>query len=98
MHGNRVPRLIGFAVFLAAVVFGVLGIAAISERAITTGGRAGIHHAEDTSAVILGFFFVGVALAALGSLAYYNPFRNLIWLLLALLWLASFAAYGVLAG
>lgn len=82
---------------MSAVVLGILGFVAISERAITTGGRAGIHHAEGISAVILGFCFIGFALAALGLLACYSRFRSLIWLSLSLLWLAGVVVYAAFA-
>lgn len=97
MHVNRPPFIAWFLAITFATVLGVLGFVAISERAITTGGRTGIHHAERTSAVVLGFGFIGFALASLGSLAFYNRFRNLIWFLLALLWLTGIAIYALYA-
>lgn len=93
MHANKLPFVAWFGAILFAVVLGALGFVAISERAITTGGRTGIYHAEGSSAVVLGFGFIGFALASVGSLAVYSRFRNLIWLSLAILWLASVAVY-----
>ena len=95
MHANRLPFVAWFGAITFAVVLGFLGFVAISEHAITTGGRTGIHHAEGNSAVVLGFGFIGFALASLGSLALYNRFRNLIWFFLVLLWLASIALYAL---
>ena len=97
MHPHKLPFIAWFGAIVFAVVLGSLGFLAITERAITTGGRNGIHHAEGTSAVVLGFGFIGFAFASLGSLAVFNRFRNLIWFLLALLWLASIAIYSLYA-
>jgi hypothetical protein len=95
MHTDKLPLAIRLSVIVSAIVLGILGFVAISERAITTGGRAGIHHAEGVSALVVGFGLIGFALAALGSLAFYGRFRNLIWLSLLLLWMTGIAVYAV---
>jgi hypothetical protein len=97
MHANRLPFVAWFLAIIFTIVLGHLGYLAITERSITTGGRGGIHHAEGTSAVVLGFGFIGFALASLGSLAIFNRFRNLIWLFLSLLWLSSITIYALYA-
>jgi hypothetical protein len=93
MRRDPIPFLIWFAVGAFVVVFGSLGWIAISERSISTGTRAGISHKEGLNAVVSGFFYLGVAVAALGVLAYRNRFRRLIWLALAVVWLTGVAIY-----
>jgi hypothetical protein len=86
MRGIRPPSIISFAIVAAVFVLGWLSWTAITERAITTGGRTGIHHKEGLSAVISGFFYLGAALFVLGLLAHTNRFKRLIWAGLALAW------------
>ena len=93
MKGRKPPLVAWFLATLFALVLGWLGLSAIVEQSITTGGKFGIHHAEGASAVIVGFIFIGFALVSLGLLAEFSRFRNLIWLVLALACLLGMAIY-----
>jgi putative exporter of polyketide antibiotics len=95
MRRDPIPFIIWFAVAAFVTVFGSLAWIAISEKAISTGTRTGISHKEGLSALVAGFFYLGVAVAALGVLAYRNRFKRLIWLALAVIWLLSVAGYFV---
>jgi hypothetical protein len=93
MRRDPIPFIIWFAVGAFVIVFGSLAWIAITEKAISTGTRTGISHKEGLGAVVSGFFYLGVAVAALGVLAYRNRFKRLIWLALAVAWLLGVAIY-----
>jgi hypothetical protein len=86
MRGIRPPSIIWFAIMAAVFLLGWLSWTAITERAITTASRTGIHHKDELSAVVSGFFYLGAALFVLGLLAHTSRFKRLIWAGLALAW------------
>jgi hypothetical protein len=93
MRRDPIPFIIWFAVAAFVIVFGSLAWIAITEKAISTGTRVGISHKEGLNAVVSGFVYLGVAVAALGVLAYRSRFKRLIWLALAIAWLVVVIAY-----
>lgn len=97
MRRTPIPFIIWFAVAAFVLVFGSLGWIAITEQSISTATRTGTSHKEGPAAVLAGFFYLGVAVAALGTLAYRNRFKRLIWLGLAIAWMLGVAGYFLVA-
>jgi glucan phosphoethanolaminetransferase (alkaline phosphatase superfamily) len=93
MRRALLPPVLTLALVCAAGVFASLGYWAISERHIAVAGKGGEYSLDGLRAVLRGWVFFAGALAILGVFAIPSRFRRLIWLALAILWLAAAAAY-----
>lgn len=71
---------------------------ALTEKHLTTGGRAGIHTSEGSAAVISGFFWLAAAIGFIGVGASFNRFKRLIRLALAIIWMSIVTWYLIFVG
>jgi hypothetical protein len=95
MRRALLPPVLTLVLVCAAAIFGSLGYSAISERHIAVAGKSGEYSLDGLRAVLRGWVFFAGALAILGVLAIPSRFKHLIWLALAILWVATAASYFV---
>lgn len=93
MAKHPLPFVGWFLGLAFAATFGSLAYIGIFERAVSTVTKTGISYSEGPTAVLLGFFYLAVAIGALGIFGTVSRFRNLIWLGLGLSWLACVLTY-----
>jgi hypothetical protein len=72
---------------LIVVVFVTLAYVAISEKALTVGGKSGSHSFLGSRAVWQGVFLIGMALLVLAYLTRFAKYKVIYWSVLTLAWL-----------
>ena len=76
VRSNRIPPFLWAAALCMASICASLAWLALTEKQLTTGGRAGISYSEGTAAVVKGFMFLAAALVFLGCLGIVSRFKQ----------------------